>query len=219
MSNIDDLLNDIDEGLREMEGIYQRDLTAKQESPDLLRVVRRIIADERSVLDFVAHAVAEKYGHPKDRAYFPITTSAPDFPKLLDGNITALTMNHPQIAAAFERHQPYRAGKDALQYLPALSRENKHQKFSAQTRQETRRIQSGAVGWNPDQVKFGSGVSVSGNPINPQTQRPAPGTYTETIFVDWEFVDPPVPVRSTLSEIARIAHEATADIRHEARLS
>jgi hypothetical protein len=218
MSDIDALLKDIDTDLAEMESIYQRDLTAKQESPDLVRVVRRIIADERSVLDFVAHAVAERYGSPKDRAYFPICIGPGDFPKLLDSNISALTTNHPKIAAAFERHQPYHEGKGALQYLPALSRVNKHQRFSAQTRQETRWLQSGGVGWNPDNVKFGGHVAVSGNPINPQTQRPPAGTYTETIFVDWKFVDPPVPVRGTLTEIARIAHEATSDIRHEARL-
>jgi hypothetical protein len=190
MSNIDDLLNDVDAGLAEMEAIYQRDLTAKDASPDLLRVVRRIIADERSAFDFVAHAVAQKYGASKDRAYFPITLDPTAFAKLLDDNITHLSKSQPKIAAAFERHQPYRQGSEALQYLPALSRVNKHQRFSAQTKLETRWVQSGGVGWNPDNVRFGSGVIVSGNPVNPQTQRPAAGTYTETVFVDWRFDDP-----------------------------
>lgn len=208
MSDIDDLLKDIATDLAAMERIYIRDLASTVLSPDLIRNARRVIADQRSVLDMLAHAVAEKYGAPNDRAYFPITTDAAKFPKLLDVNITNLTLSKPKIAAAFERHQPYHPSNQALQYLPELSRVNKHQRITPQTRQEQRWVQSGGVGWTPDTVRFSGNVIVGGNPIDPITQRPPPGTYSETILVGWSFVDPPVPVLQTLKDIGRIVGEA-----------
>jgi hypothetical protein len=69
-----------------------------------------------------------------------------------------------------------------LGILNDLAVQGKHIDLVPQTRIEERRITvtgpGGSVSWSAGNVTFGSGVSVSGAPIDPKTQRivPTPGT-------------------------------------------
>jgi hypothetical protein len=69
-----------------------------------------------------------------------------------------------------------------------LNNHNKHQALVEQSRTETRQVTvssgSGSVSWGPG-VKFGSGVSVMGVPIDPKSQMPVPNTDTKTEVVIW----------------------------------
>lgn len=218
MRDVDVLVKSMKAGLAQIEAIYNRDLTAKAVSDDLLLAVRRVIDDERSALDFVAHAINQKYGKPGRRAYFPITTADAEFTALLDKNIPNLSRSQPKIAAAVERYQPYHTEHEALRHLGELSRVNKHHGFTAQTREETRWLQAGQVGWNPDNVTFGGNVFIGGHRVDPQTQRPVGIPVVETVYVGWQFKTPPVPVLPTLRSIATTVEAATNDIRHVAGL-
>lgn len=76
------------------------------------------------------------------------------------------------------------------------------------------------VSWT-DGVTFSGNVRVMGVPIDPLTQKPIPHpsqTVTETIYVDWRFVDPPVSVLPTLENLARLVREAVQNVRGEAGL-
>lgn len=89
-----------------------------------------------------------------------------------------------------------------------LTNENKHRRLSPQTRTEHRRIRAesdgGSVEWSPENVRFGSGVSMSGVRVDPGTQRPVPSpthTVTEIVYVDWLFQDPAASALGTLTRI------------------
>ena len=219
------LLRKVDEGVVSVESRYRLDLDAKSVSDDLLYDVRRVIQDCQSALDWTASAVNDRYGSGR-APYFPLARRPEDFDADLDKQIKGLHANHPAIAAAFERHQPYQAGSEVLGYLHKLSRVNKHQDFSPQTRTERLRTRVDVAGmgvaeWDPRAIKFASGVSILGAPIDPATQRPSPHpavAVTNVRYIDWQFVDPPASVLGTLQSLARSVREAVEDVESAATL-
>ena len=204
-----------------VESHYRRGLDAKSVSDSLLYDVRRVIQDCQSALDWTASAVNDRYGSGR-APYFPLARRPEDFDAELDKQIKGLHANHPAIAAAFERHQPYQTGSEVLGYLHKLSRVNKHQDFSPQTRTERLRTRVDvAAEWDPRAVKFASGVSILGAPIDPATQRPLPHpavAVTDVRYIDWQFVDPPTSVLRTLQSLARSVREAVEDVERAATL-
>lgn len=221
------LLKKADEGVQQVRNHYEEDLRAKQVSGDLLYAVRQVVQDCQSALDWTATAVKEKfYPGAGWKPYFPLTKSSGDFPAEMEKQIAGLLADHPDVASAFERHQPYEAGKSELGYLHALSRVNKHQDFTAQTRVESRRVEARSAGgavvsWNPANVRFSGNVLINGVPVDQLTQRPVPHpsqTVTETIYVDWRFKDPALSVLPTLEALVRLVRAATDDVRSEAQL-
>src|ERR1022692_3621293 len=224
--NVGTLLRKIDEGVEEVRAHYEADLAAKQVSDELLYAVSRIISDCLSALDWTANAIKEKYGSSGGRSpYFPLRSTPQDFERGLDEQIRGLRATEPQIAHAFERHQPYQPGKTELGYLHALGRVNKHQDFTPQIRQEQRRVDvqfsGGSVSFDPGAVRFGPGVSIGGVPVDPMTQRPIPHPsqmVTEAVYVDWRFNDPPVSVLPTLEILATLVRVAVEDVRREPQL-
>jgi hypothetical protein len=224
--SVETLLRKADEAVARIQEQYEADLVAKKVSDDLLYDVRQVVQDCQSALDWTATAVKEKlYGASKWRPYFPLVKESAEFPAELEKQIARLRADHPDIASAFQRHQPYRKGKTELGYLHALARVNKHQDFAPQERVEQRRVEArfagGSVSWDPSSVTFGSGVAIGGVPVNPATQRPVPHpsqTVTETIFVDWRFRELNVSVLPTLEALVRLTRAAVNDVRDKAGL-
>jgi hypothetical protein len=203
------LLQKLDEGLAEIRAHYQADLTRKKLSRELLYAVRQVIQDCQSLLDATVNADKEKHvGTSNWSPYFPLAESPTDFPAAMERQINDLDSN---IVAAFERHQPYQPGKTELGHLHALARVNKHRDFTPQTRQVTHQVTytgpAGSLIFDNLIVEGQFEVDVGG-----------PTTRTETIYVDWRFVDPPVSVLPTLEALARLVREAVEDIRREAQL-
>ncbi len=231
MASVDVVLKKLDQAVAEVRGHYEADLRAQEVSDELLYAVRAAVQDAQSALDWTANAVKEKYaGSGKRSPYFPLVKDAAEFSAAMEKQIKGLAAAEPNIAAAFERHQPYQPDKGELGYLHALAKVNKHRDFTAQTRTEQRRIRAAGAGgavveWTPDTgsggVTFGPGVSIGGVPVDVRTQRPVPHTsqtVTETIYVDWRFVDPAVSVLPTLEKLAGLTRAAVEDVRGEAQL-
>jgi hypothetical protein len=231
-ASVDVLLRKIGEGVAEVRGHYEANLAAKQMSDELLYAIRNIVQDSQSALDWTATAVKDKfYPGSKWRPYFPLTKDAAAFPGEMEKQIKGLAADHPAVAAAFERQQPYQRGNAELGYLHVLAKVNKHQDFTPQTRQEQRRIEitSGGIDISfpaPGQhtgveIQFGGDLSVHGRPLDPQTLLPldgGPKPYTETIYVLWRFNNPAVSVLPTLEALATLVRAAVEDVRSEAQL-
>jgi len=89
----------------------------------------------------------------------------------------------------------YRVGFTWIGLFNKLNNENKHGDLVEQVRKESHQINvntqgGGRVSWNPAGVKFGSGVSIGGVPVNPTTQMPVPHpsqTVERIIWVDFRF--------------------------------
>lgn len=70
-------------------------------------------------------------------------------------------------------------------------------------------------------MRFGSGVSIGGVPVDPRTQRPMPSPtqeVTDIIYVGWNFAKLDIPVLPTLESLSRLIPEALADVRQSAGL-
>jgi hypothetical protein len=101
----------------------------------------------------------------------------------------------PDVYSAIEKVQPY--NDNWLGQFNSLNNNNKHEDLVEQTRTESRQVTvesrtgKGSLSWGSG-VRFGSGVSVMGVPINPATQMPVPNIITNVsvvIWVDFTFKD------------------------------
>jgi hypothetical protein len=217
MGRISHLLSKLPAQLEEIKKQYERDVLQKEMSLDLLHEIARLVEDLQRVLDWTATDLDQTFGTGRDRSpYFPLVTTSAKFETVLARDFPSLPV---VVLNELERSQPYNPGRNELRYLHDLTRVNKHQDFTEQTRTETRRVRAssmggGAVEWTPFQqghggVIFGGApgsVLINGVPIDPVTQRPVPSPsqiVTETILVGWNFVTPSVPVIETLDNIVR----------------
>ena len=176
-----------------------KDSLHKQSVDPALRVeIKNYCENLRSVLDYLAHDIREKFcqsANPKARFYFPILPDAAQFSAQASQWFPGLQGVSPTVWSLLEQFQPYQQGKAWLGHFNKLNNENKHGNLVPQTRQEMTRIQAdiaggGSVSWNPAKVRFVSGVYIGGIPVDPRTQMPVQDqrlTVTKTIWVDFVF--------------------------------
>lgn len=197
-SDISALLAKADGQLAQIVREYESSLH-KQTIDALLRVdIKNYCENLRSVLDYLAHDIREKFcptANPKARFYFPILPDATQFSSQSTQWFPGLQIASPALWSELERCQPYQAGQSWLGHINKLNNENKHGALVPQTRQETTRIEAniaggGSVSWDPASVKFGPGVFIGGVPVDPRTQMPVRDqrlNVTKTIWVDFLF--------------------------------
>jgi hypothetical protein len=197
---VDVIIRKLPEQLTTIRAAYERDLASKEMSDDLLHDTARLIEDCQRALDWTATDIDKTHGPGKDRSpYFPLQADPTKFAAAITKDFSTVPVG---VVDAMERHQPYQPGKADLAHLHELTRVNKHQDFTPQTRKETREVtvadpSGGSVSYN-DGVRFGTnsisfgpgggisfgpggaigfgpgGVSAQGIRIDPSTQRPVP---------------------------------------------
>lgn len=167
----------------------------------------------RSVLDYIAHEIREKYcpnANSTDHFYFPILPDASKFASKTARWYPGLQIASPIVWSQLEKHQPYQSGNAWIGQFNKINNENKHGALVAQTRQEVAtRIQAdisggGSVSWNPSGVNIGNGVLIGGVPVNPSTQMPVPDPglkVTKTVWVDIQFDGIGVSAIALLKEV------------------
>jgi hypothetical protein len=172
-----------------LEDEYNASLSEKHVRDDLKVSIKNIFENLRSCLDYLGQDIFEAHcanAKKSKRLYFPIRSSAPEFAAAITNDYPALQTTAPQVYGLLEAVQPYR--DPWLAQFNKLNNHNKHQALVEQSRTETRQVTvssgSGSVSWGPG-VKFGSGVSVMGVPIDPKSQMPVPNTDTKTEVVIW----------------------------------
>ncbi len=177
---------------------YEASLHKQSVDPALRVDIKNYCENLRSVLDYLAHDIRDKFcqgANPKARFYFPILPDAAQFAAQASQWFPGLQSASPAVWSLLEQYQPYQQGRAWLAHLNMVNNENKHGNLVPQTRQETARIQAniaggGSVSWNPANVKFGSGVYIGGVPVDPRTQMPVQDqrlTVKKTIWVDFVF--------------------------------
>ena len=142
----------------------------------------------RSCLDYIAHDIVESHcPNTKNKLYFPIRSSKIEFKSLMKKSYADLDTNNQALYSYLETVQPY--NNQWISNFNKLNNNNKHQELAEQTRTESRRVTvsgqgEGSVSWGAG-VKFGSGVSVMGVPIDQNTQLPVPNKVLETKIITW----------------------------------
>ena len=197
-ADIQALLMQAQQQLREVEDKYQSSLTVKSVSLDLKVKIKNLCENLRSVLDYLAHDILEtKCSHPKenDRFYFPILPDRKQFESKMREWFPKLDSTSPDLWSYLESIQPYHGAQaEWLGQLNRVNNENKHSALVEQTRTEIERVKAssggGSVEWSPQNVKFRNGVSILGVPVDPSTQLPIPHPSIEVkriVWVDFRF--------------------------------
>jgi hypothetical protein len=168
---------------------YEASLHEKHVREDLKVLIKIIFESLRSCLDYLAQDIFEAHcsaSRKPDRLYFPIRSTTGEFSQALAKDYPGLQAASPRVSAVLEAIQPF--NDPWLGLFNKLNNHNKHQDLVEQTRLEVKQVKvstgGGSVSWGPG-VKFGSGVSVMGVPIDPKTQLPVPNSVVKTEVITW----------------------------------
>jgi hypothetical protein len=198
-SDIAALLSRAEQQLQAIAKEYNSSLHAQEIAAPLRVDIKNFCENLRSVLDYLAHDIQDKYcpkSEPNKRFYFPILPDANQFSARVNQWFPGLQAADPTVWAELEKWQPYQPGNAWIGHFNTLNNKNKHGALVPQTRQEVAsRVQAniaggGSVSWYPKNVHFGSGVFIGGVPVNPVTQMPIPDprlNVVKTVWVDFFF--------------------------------
>lgn len=198
-SDISALLDRAEQQLQTITKEYNLSLHAQAIAAPLRVDIKNLCENLRSVLDYLAHDIRDKYctsAKASDRFYFPILPDATQFSARVSQWFPGLQAAAPAVWAELEESQPYHVRNAWIGHFNKINNENKHGSLVAQTRQEVAsrikaKIAGGdAVSWDPKSVRFGNGVLIGGVPVDPTTQMPVPDprlTVAKTVWFDFFF--------------------------------
>lgn len=225
-TDIEALLKRADTTLQKISSEYDNSLHSKTVSADLRIDIKDYFSNLRSILDYIAHDVVDKYcpnANPKN-LYFPIRADLNEFAVEMTKSYPDLVTNNKTVYDILENFQPFKKDENKwLTFFNKLNNENKHERLVAQTRTETINVTvtrpgGGSVSWGSG-VTFGSGVSVMGVPIDPNTQLPIPNNIVKTDIVTWvdfQFEDIKVSAiwltKESLKQITKIYNDIKSEI-------
>lgn len=213
-----------EEILPKIEKEYQDSLSEQSISDDLKLDIQAFVGHLRSVLDYLAHDIVEQHcpnANPRNRLYFPITGDANNFSSTMTRSYPDLNTNCIDLYNYLDSIQPFKNdGNKWLTKFNKVNNEQKHNDLIEQTRTETKTVKvtgqgGGSVSWGSG-VKFGSGVSVMGVPIDPRTQMPVQNKMVKTevtIWVDFKFDGIDVSVIWLLHESLTKIKEINSNVR------
>lgn len=191
--DIDALLARSNDDFAKIEREYNEALQVQEVSADLRIDIKNFCENLRSVLDYLAHEIREKYcpsASPKDRFYFPILPDHSTFESKMCNWFPGLKVCCSDLWDYLEAIQPYHSDSAWLGYFNRLNNENKHGCLVQQTRSERQEVRvttqgGGRVSWNPQSVRFGPGVRIGGVPVDPRTQLPVPHPPQKVERITW----------------------------------
>lgn len=205
MRDVDALLDGASGQLTTVRNLYEATLEKKDASP-LQVLIKNILENQRSALDYMARAIVERYGKSGGKVYYPMARHPNEFPNLFERNMPGVNALRPDLRNAIKHRQPFRPGYDWLGYLSTLTNENKHKRLTPQTQMQGRKWHTGPGGgvlqvgerllWleGGTYVLGDSQLDFHGKPVQAYGIR-------ETRYVDWLFADLGISVIGTLDRI------------------
>lgn len=193
---IQSLMLRADKLLSDLQLEYDKCLSQKEVPTDALNLTHEVIEKCANALDQLMHhcwevRIAPKLTNiPKRGGYFPAARDEQSFKSTLgQWNAADLDTIDPAFAKVLRQYQPLKNEvNNWLVELRTLS-SKKHTGLVPQKKFEERRVSvtssgCGSVSWGSG-VRFGSGVSVLGAPIDPRTQLPIPTAGVQTTVEIW----------------------------------
>ncbi|MBP6908294.1 MAG: hypothetical protein KBB75_00525 [Candidatus Pacebacteria bacterium] len=123
---------------------YNKSLHDKTISSDLKIDIKDYFSNLRSILDYLAHNIVEKYcpnADPKDRLYFPIGSDQSSFEGIMRKSYPDLSLSSAKVYSILENIQPYQKPENRwLSSFNKINNENKHSQLTPQKRTETKRV-------------------------------------------------------------------------------
>ena len=173
----------------ELKSEVEKDINNSNVSLRTLEITEDILTKLRNCLDKAVNLLQESKGLPQSKYLnFPICSQLQDFENKINSSpLKELILQIPKLETLLRKSQPFQSNANLIFIeLHKAGSQDKHHTLLFQEKEIVgERISFlglyGNVSWNPQAVKFGSGVSMNGVPINPQTQMPAYVPETHTI--------------------------------------
>jgi hypothetical protein len=127
LDGIEALLKAADEGMGKLSAEYFHTIRAQTVSGSLQVLIKHVLEDQRSALEYLAWAITDAFGTTSDHTYYPMTTGPLDLAGQMPWLMEGVALARPDIAEAIGRHQPY--NRPALGQLSKLTRKSKHQQL------------------------------------------------------------------------------------------
>lgn len=192
-------------------------------SDDALYLVRSIVQNCQSALDWIATAVDRKFGKAADRSpYYPLRDTPERFEEQFARDFAGVSVKAPDIHKVMAFHQPYTRGKGQLALLHDLARVNKHQHFTRQVRQHAKQhgvVIGGMTLFSMTSNEDGTGTfSIGGPPIYGHFTEGGV-SYAEShdialvngTLVTWKFDTPDLAVQPVLVSLHDLVAYACED--------
>lgn len=165
-----DLIRHAESDLAKIRQAYEASLLAKAVSGTLRVVIKNLVENLRSALDFAARGLFDRYGSSSKgspKIYFPYATVAQDRSTFkrsgrIDACIPGLSASRPDIVQALLEMQHF--GSRGYTWLPVfmdLANENKHERLTPQVRRESKELRISGGGAS---IGLGEGASISLDP-------------------------------------------------------
>jgi len=172
-SDVNAVLKKAGELLSKIEAEYKKSLTKQTISDELLVEIKDFFGNLRSSLDYLRGKVS--------KFNFPVCKTEQEF----ENSTTDLSQ---ELKNVIKKWQPFN-GNQWLATFNTLNNKSKHITLIPQKRRETTQTRvthpnGDGVSWTQG-VTFGSGVSVMGVPIDPQTQMPILNNIVKTEKITW----------------------------------
>ncbi|MBK3454962.1 MULTISPECIES: hypothetical protein [Pseudomonas] len=138
--DIQELFDTLDRNLVELSASYDSARFNEEQATALRPLVKSIVSDLRSVLDYSAHTIYEAYSTKHFVGYFPFGEDEAGFVKAVKCNLNGLQVQRPDLYALVESIQPHKAANPWLHTLCKIAALTKHRELGKQ-----RRVNSGSV--------------------------------------------------------------------------
>jgi hypothetical protein len=100
--------------------------------------VKSVLENQRSALDYLAVGITTQFGTPKKgKIYYPLAKSDQVFPSIMNSTMPGVMQAAPEIADVIRACQPHTTRGEWLGRLNRLTREQKHNRLTAQLVQES----------------------------------------------------------------------------------
>ena len=222
-----------DKSLERIESSYQISLKDREILPQLKIEIKNYLENLRSVLDYLANEINERYCSKKTKVYFPTSCYNHNaFASYMRRYFPGLQVAKKDIYDKFESFQSYvpKAPK-CLPLFASLVNENKHDRLSPQTRTEKRGLKidfsgGGGITLGPGARITGTGSIISGGHVldfggktisgdSPAEYVPETIKQTVIIWVGFRFDAIDREALPFLKEIISVVRNITRDLSQD----
>lgn len=132
--DIRELLQHIDENIKIVEEGYAKARLDDEQETLSKPLIKGILSDLRSVLDYSAVAVYKTYSRKDGKIYFPYSDDEQSYASKFKSNLNGLDQQRPEVYALIKSIQPFATGRNWLSVLCSLTNETKHNSLGKQRR-------------------------------------------------------------------------------------
>lgn len=135
--DVRELLSEIDKNLEFLKGKYAKAQADDGESLIGRPLIKTILSDLRSVLDYCAQSIYESYSKKKGRPQFPYGEDEPKFVLSVKKYLNGLATQNSEVYSLVEGLQPHKAGNNWLYVMCSMTNVTKHKDLGRQRREDS----------------------------------------------------------------------------------